>query len=158
VPVSGGDDGDGRGTEMEGVRDGAPRRVEPLGLFQEGQAGQHEDPNRDPRLPEEIGRLVETLERHAFVQPGQHLGMDRLEAEGDLEPAVDEVAKTETRLADEGRVRLDDDAFERADERRDLIEVAGWDGLRVEEASGVVELHAARRRKTRQSLADLLRE
>ena len=76
--------------------------------------------------------------------------MDRLEAHRDLEAPADEVAEPQAR-----RRRRGPDATRRRRARRaatscgDLLEVAGRNRPRVEEAARVVELDAARRREVR---------
>ena len=110
--------------------------------------------------PSERARAARRKESSVMrlLRRGSTSGMDRLEAHGDLEIAVEKVPEVEDRRSHERGVALDDRALEGSERRGDRGMVFRGNGPAVEEAAGVVELDPAGRRKRRERLGDLGRD
>ena len=156
-PVSraGRDEGDGRCAAVEREVDRATSPVQGFLLRYPGQTDEDEDAQRNARLLQEGRGPLEVREGHALVQSGKNLRVDRLEAERNLQPAIEQVAKAQAEFAHEGRMRLDDHPFEGPNEGGDLLMLFGANRLCVEEAARVVQLDVPRPRQGRERPADL---
>src|SRR5262245_26152590 len=111
---------------------------------------------------EEIGGAAKRVERHALVQPLEHLRMRGLQPNRDLETTAQQRLKSPASIGvdagEKRRVCFDDHALEAGNNVRDLLIVFRRDLLRIKKASGVVQLDVTRSRKIRKPRANLLRD
>jgi hypothetical protein len=102
-------------------------------------------------------RLLKALQRNAFVELGQHLGVGRLQSHRYFQATAQQIAKRYAVPADKGRMALDDNALEVADPFRNRSMVREGNRRAIKEAAAVVQLDRLRGFQPLQRVFDLLR-
>ncbi len=149
------DQRDDAGAAVEREVGGPHRPVHGLARLDPGQADQHERPQRDAVGAQSVRGFAKLRGGHALVEARENLGMDGLQPHRDFESSGQAPGQRGGAAADQRGMRLDDHALESGELGHDRVDVRIRDGLRVEEASGVVELDPARRREGGDGGADL---